>query len=133
MSGAELVSVVAPIALGIVLILGGLLMVLLARRSKVGNLKPNHIAGVRTKLTLSSDTAWYAGQRAAGSSTTVGGWGGIVAGILVPTVVFWGLEADATTVTTVCVGLGGAAWILVWSLAGTSAAQRAARNALIEP
>ncbi len=128
MSGADLVLVVAPIAIGIVLVLGGLLMVQLARKSKVGKLKPNHIAGVRTTLSLSSDTAWYAAQRAAARSTTIAAWGGIVAGALVPTVVFWGLEADTTTVMTATIGLGGAAWILVWSLAGTSAAQRAARD-----
>lgn len=130
MNDGELGSAVALAVVGIVMVLAGALMVWLARRSRLGRLPRNQIAGVRTRLTLSSDEAWYPAQRAAARGTTVGGWGAIVAGALVATLGFWRLGTDATFVATAILTLGGAAWMIGWALAGASAAQRAARAAL---
>ena len=65
-----------------VLLLGGLAMLALARRSADGRLKPNGMAGVRTSLTMSSDAAWYAAQTAAAGATSAAGWGAIAFAVL---------------------------------------------------
>lgn len=130
MNDGQLGSAVALAVGGIVLALGGLLMIWLARRSHSGRIPPNQLVGVRTALTLSSAEAWYPAQRASARSTAIGGAGAIISGILVTTVGFWGLGPDATFSLAAILTLGGAAWTIGWALAAAAAGQNAARAAV---
>ena len=123
-----LAVIVLPL-IGLVLVAAGVLMVWLARKSLRDDLARNEVAGVRTRLTLSSDAAWYPAQRAAARRTAIGGSGAIVAGVLMPFALLLRLQFDPTMVVAACVVVVGAAWMIGWALAGTSAAQRAAREA----
>lgn len=115
--------------IGLILVAAGVVMVWLARKSLRDNLARNEVAGVRTRLTLSSDAAWYPAQRAAARRTAIGGVGAIAAGVLTPFALLLRLPFDPTMVVAACVVVVGAAWMIGWALAGTSAAQRAAREA----
>ncbi len=123
-----------PIALtGGLLVLGGLLMLWLARTSERGTLKPNEIVGVRTRLTLSSETAWYSAQRAASPRTRIAGWGGIIGGFAVTLLALFQPWFDTTMLIYAVLIFGTTAWLLGWVLAGASSAQRAARDSLARP
>jgi uncharacterized membrane protein len=51
--------------LAALLAVAGVALFVIGHLSVDDKLPRNHLAGVRTKATLQSDTAWYAGQRAA--------------------------------------------------------------------
>lgn len=114
---------------GVLLIAIGILMLWLARRSRDGRLPRNRIAGVRTALTLSSDAAWFAGQRAAAGRTAIAGWGVIVGAVAILAVAVTSPPFPAAGVIFSVLALGSAAWLIAWALAGAAAAQRAAREA----
>ncbi len=115
---------------GGVLIMAGVLLLWLVRRSERGLLKRNPIAGVRTTLTLSSDNAWYPAQRAASPKTRVAAWGALIGGSAMVALGPWNLPFDTNTVIYMILALGSVGWLLGWVLAGAGDAQRAARDAL---
>lgn len=119
--------------MGVVLVAAGVLLIWLARRSVAGRLARNPYAGVRTRLTMSSDLAWAAAQKAAAPRTEIAGWGSVAAGAAVIASDLLGLpEATAATTLTVLT-LGAAVWLLSWVIAGAVAGQRAARRAATDP
>lgn len=110
------------------LLLGvGLLCVWLARRGERGLLKPNQIAGVRTRLTLSNDVAWYAAQTAAAPNTRIAGWGAVVGSAVMGALALWGQPGDSMIFVALPLAIAG--WLLAWVIAGGVVAQRAARKA----
>lgn len=115
---------------GGVLVMAGVLLLWLARRSERGLLKRNPIAGVRTTLTLSSDIAWYPAQRAASPKTRVAAWGALIGGAAIVTLGLWNLLFDTNIVIYTILTFGSVGWLLGWVLAGAGDAQRAARDAL---
>lgn len=117
----------SALSVAVVLLLAGVALIVLARRSRDGRVPRNQLAGVRTGLTLSSDTAWYAAQRAAAPATEVGAWGSIVGGVLVLAV---GILPMTLPVVTPAIVLATAAWLLGWVIGGAARGQRAAREAM---
>ncbi|CDK01588.1 putative Predicted integral membrane protein [Microbacterium sp. C448] len=132
MNSNEVGSVVL-VVIGVVMVSAGVLMIWLGRKSRNGTLNRNHIAGVRTGLTLSSDVAWYPAQRAAARSTGIAGWGSIVTGATTVALSLFSLPFSTRMLLALCLTLGGAAWLLGWAIAGAFAAQRAARDAVDTP
>lgn len=116
---AMLITVVALGAAGVAL-------VVLARRSRDDRLPRNQIAGIRTPVTLSSDAAWYAAQRASASASEIAGWGTLIGAAVLLAVIVAPLPSGVALPTTVVVVLGTAAWMLVWVLIGAARGQRAA-------
>jgi len=114
---------------GLLLVATGILMLWLAARSRDGRLPRNQIAGVRTALTLSSDAAWFAGQRAAAGRTAIAGWGAVVGGLAIVVVGFVAPPLPAAMMLFTVLALGSAGWLIAWAIAGASAAQCAAREA----
>ncbi|MGQ2915811.1 SdpI family protein [Microbacterium aurantiacum] len=104
----------------------GVALVILARRSRDGRLPRNQIAGIRTALTLSSDAAWYAAQRASASANEIAGWGTLIGAAVLVAIVAAPLPSGVALPTTVVVVLGTGAWMLVWVLIGAARGQRAA-------
>ena len=119
---------IAAWIVGVVLVCGGGLLVWLGRQSLVGKLRRNAFAGVRTLLTMSSDTAWYPAQRAAARPTIVAGWGGVAGGVLTPAVAMLA-PSGSEDLSLEVIALAVAVWMLVWVIAGGIAGQRAARSA----
>ncbi len=131
---SEALSTLLTFALiGGALVLASVLMLWLARKSERGTLKPNEIAGVRTKLALSSETAWYSAQRAAAPRTKVAGWGGVIGGSAVMALGLLEPWLDTMTVVYVVLIFGTTAWLFGWVIAGSVSAQRAARDSLERP
>ncbi len=130
----ETLSKLLPLALtGGGIVLGSVLMLWLARKSERGTLKPNEIAGVRTRLTLSSETAWYSAQRAAVPRTRIAGWGGVIGGSAVTVLALLEPWFDTMMLIYVVLIFATTGWLLGWVVAGSSAAQRAARDSPAPP
>jgi len=115
---------------GVVFVGSGVLMLWLARRSEQGRLPRNQVAGVRTSLTLSSEEAWYPAQRAAAPRTRIAGWGAVAGGLLGVLAALLNLLSEVALPVFIVIVFGSAAWLLGWTLAGASRAQRAARDAI---
>ncbi|WP_052460940.1 SdpI family protein [Microbacterium gorillae] len=116
----------------IVIGVGALLMLWLARRSAAGTLPRNQLAGIRTPLTLSSDEAWYPAQAAAAPATRTAALGGLIGSVaaLVASVIVLVLGAEGIVPGLLCAGLllAATAWLLVFVLIGAAAVLRAARD-----
>ncbi|MFJ6654101.1 SdpI family protein [Microbacterium sp. NPDC091313] len=123
-----LVQLLSVLIVGVVLLLAGIALIVLARRSRDGRVPRNQLAGVRTGLTLSSDTAWYPAQRAAAPATEVGAWGSVAGGVLVVVI---GMLPIASNAITTAIVLAAAVWMLAWVIAGAARGQRAAREAVL--
>ncbi len=117
----------APVLVAaLALSLCGVLVIWLARRGGTGRLPRNHLAGVRTSLTLSSDIAWNAAHRASARAMTIAGWGPIVSGPVAVLLIVVGPPTDATAIAAAVLLLAGAVWLVAWSLGAAAQAQRAA-------
>jgi uncharacterized membrane protein len=57
-------AILGPIVIGVLFALGGVAMLVIATRIRVGKLPRNRWAGMRTTATMRSDEAWDAAQRA---------------------------------------------------------------------
>lgn len=104
----------------------GVALIILARRSRNDRLPRNQLAGIRTTLTLSSDAAWFAAQRASASASEIAGWGTLIGAAFLVAVVATPLPSEVALAATVSVVLGTATWMLVWVLIGAARGQRAA-------
>lgn len=108
--------------LAVFLAVGGLVLIEAGRRASAGRLRRNPMVGIRTTLTLNSDTAWEAANRAGGRLLSVAGLGPLVTGPLLLT-----HPTNGGGLTIVVVGLG---WMLAWILAAGVVGTRAAEAAL---
>ena len=104
------------VAMGGLLILGGVLIAVTGVFGRLGKLRINHFAGFRTRTTMASDEAWLAAHRAGGLPLA---FGGVV-------VVALGLFALAATDPDVF-GPIAAIVVLAFVVPGAVLAQRAAR------
>jgi uncharacterized membrane protein len=118
----EQVPVAAVLVGAGVMIGSALLLHVLAKRAADGRLRRNGLIGIRIPSTLSSDTAWRAGHRAAQRPTDIGAAGIGLAGVLA--VLLQGSKAGF--VASVLLGAG---WLLVWVLIGAKKAAAAAEAA----
>lgn len=114
---------------GVLLVVAGWVLARIARRAAAGTLKRNQFAGIRTSTTLASDAAWRAAHVAAEKDSVRGARGLIVGGVIAVTVGLLGLvglpfPAAVTAFTTVALGSTG--WLLIWTLKGAAAGQKAA-------
>lgn len=112
---------VARIVLFVVMAGTGVLLLWMASAAASGRLKRNHIAGIRTPSTMTSDAAWLAAHQRALRPTRVAGLISLVTALstLLPTsenVLFAGL-------------MMGSALILVFVVHGAVVGGRAAREA----
>ncbi|MDZ8274749.1 hypothetical protein R2Q81_02185 [Microbacterium aquimaris] len=116
---------------GIVLVPAGLLMLWVAWASGRDRLQRNGTVGVRTRLTMECDAAWFAAQRAAASATAIGGAGALLGGVgaIVMAMVEAsrpGLSFPFAMATWTLLALGAAGWSIAWALAGVGRGARAA-------
>ncbi len=88
------------------------------KRAADGRLGRNSVAGIRTRATMASDSAWPAGHRAARGANDVGCAGVALAGVLA--VLLRG-HAGAFTAAV----LLGMTWCLAWVLVSARRAVRA--------
>ncbi|GAA1954581.1 SdpI family protein [Microbacterium aquimaris] len=122
---------------GIVLVPAGLVMLWVAWASRRDRLRPNSAVGVRTRLTMECDLAWFAAQRAAASATAIGGVGALLGGIgaIVMAVVESnrpGFSFPFAMATWTLLALGAAGWSLAWTLTGVGRGSRAAEAVCTE-
>lgn len=121
---------------GIIVAIGGIALVWLARKSAAGTLARNGLAGVRTAVTMASDTAWYPAQAAAAPATAVAGWGGIAGGVLSALACAFAL-GNAAPEWFVVLGLVllivAAVWVLAWVIVGGVRGTRAGAEAAPTP
>lgn len=112
------------IGAAIALIGAGVVMLVLGVKSYNGSLKPNGTAGLRTKATLASDEAWYAGQKAGALGTIAGAVVCFVGGVV--SVVLGLVVDDDAAVTAIKLTLVPLTVVTVMSLI---VGNRAAKNA----
>ena len=108
--------------LGALFCLTGLVLLGAAWLGATGGLKRNRIAGMRTRSTLASDEAWYAGQRASAWSVAAAGLMTAASGIAL-------LAAQPADETTGRVALVVGAIDVVVLIVGGVQANRAAKAA----
>ena len=117
---SDLMPLGVAIGLGVLLIATGLLLAVVAYRSRRGSLPRNWIVGIRSRTTLASDGAWDAAHRAAAPSLLAGAWGSIIAGVALLSRPSNGLGLAVTSI--------GLVWLLGWVLRGGYVCNRAARS-----
>ncbi len=109
----------SAILLGAMLIAAGILLVVVALKSRSGTLPRNWVVGLRTPLTLASDEAWDTAHRAGAPALMVGAVATIVAGVAL-------LFRPANGAGLV-IALGGVGWLLGWVFRAAQLGIRAAR------
>lgn len=100
----------------------GLILLEVGRRAAAGRLRRNQLVGIRTSLTLDSDTAWDAAHRAGGRLIALSGLGPLVSG---PT-----LLTHPTNGAGLAIVLAGIGWMVAWVLAAGVVGTRAAEAAV---
>lgn len=118
----------AVIVAAVVLVLVGIVLVVLGERGRSGRLRRNRLAGVRTRMTLSSDAAWNAAQRASASFTIVAGCGAAFGGLVLALAAILGENPAGLADVASTIALATAAWASGWAIAGGVAGQRAAEK-----
>lgn len=118
-------NLLGPVVVGIVLAAGGVLMLVLAMRIRAGKLPRNRWAGMRTSLTLKSDKAWDAAQRATLPSLWIAGPCLIVLGLADVVLGLTG-AADGVMVTMTVLALVVVIAMAVFQMVKGSAAAREA-------
>lgn len=115
---------------GLVLVAAGMLFLWMSRRSEDGRLQRNQVAGVRTRLTLASDEAWYPAQRAAAPRIRLAGWGAIIGGGFAALVGVAGLGVEVSAALFLSGVFASTVWLLSWTIAAGVRGERAARAAV---
>jgi hypothetical protein len=108
--------------LAVLLTAAGIGLIVVGRRARAGRLKRNRWVGIRTTLTLLSDTAWDAAHLAGGSKLSVAGSGLVVAGPLMLT--------GPTNRGGATIVFGGLGWMVMWILVAGVIGTRAAEEAV---
>ena len=101
------------------LIVGGLVVGWVGLRTARNQLPRNWVAGLRTRTTMASDEAWYAGQRAGAGYVVAAGVVGVATGVIA---LFFSDPVAAAII------LGGTALLLGLVVVGGVKGQRAARE-----
>jgi uncharacterized membrane protein len=66
-------DILGPMVIGVLFVVGGLAMLVIATRIRAGKLPPNRWVGMRTTASMRSDEAWDAAQRATLPSLWIAG------------------------------------------------------------
>lgn len=119
--GSDAVPLALALPLGIVLLLSGLGILEIARRSSRDLLARDGRMGVRTSATLQSEPAWIAGQRAAAPLLGVAGASSAIAGLV--------LFARPSNALAALVIVVAAQVMVAFSLGGVARGHKAARRA----
>ena len=109
------------LSLGIVLLIAGVILLIVALRSRSGTLPRNWIVGIRTTATLHDDAAWDRAHRAAAGPLLLGSVGTMLTGVallLRPT------NGFGLAITTI-----GLVWLLFFVIRGGVLGNRAAKGA----
>lgn len=110
----------AAVFLAVLLTTAGIGLILVGRRAADGRLRRNSFVGIRTTLTLASNTAWEAAHTAGGHHLATSGLGPLLTGPLLLT-----HPTNGGGATIVFIGLGWMViWILVAGVVGTRAAEQ---------
>lgn len=114
-------SVLWPLSVivAVSLLIGGLVVVSIGRRSTTGELKRNQWSGIRTSATMASDEAWAVGQRAGAPMTIAGGWVMAATG---PLLLLWRSLLGLLVLTTIG-SVGGLALVVLGAIQGHRAAK----------
>ncbi len=108
------------VLLGLSLIAAGVILLVVALRSRNGRLPRNWVVGIRTKATLADNVLWVRAQQAAAGSLLAGSVGTMLAGAVVLLRPSNGMGVGVTA----C----GVAWLLFFVIRGTVLANRAATD-----
>ena len=108
------------IGLGLVLVVAGAILLIVALRSRSGAMPRNWIVGIRTTTTLASDEAWNLAHRAAASPLLLGSIGTMLSGLV--------LLLRPTNGFGLAVVIAGIVWLLFWVLRGGIVGHRAAKD-----
>lgn len=110
--------------LGLVLIVAGILLAVVAAKSRNGTLPRNWIVGIRTTTTMASDEAWDLAHRAGASALGIGAGATIVAGVA--------LFFQPSNGTGLAIALAGIAWLLGWVIVAARRGTKAARDSTLQ-
>lgn len=108
------------IGLGLLLIVTGALLIVVAYRSQRGTLPRNWIVGIRTTTTLASDEAWDAAHRAGARALSIGAWGTLATGLVLLL-----RPSNGLGLAVISIGL---LWLLGWVFRAAYLGIRAARS-----
>lgn len=108
------------IGLGAVLVAAGVILLVVALRSRSGTLPRNWIVGIRTTTTLASDEAWIRAHHASATPLLLGSIGTMLAGLV--------LLLRPTNGFGLAIVTAGLIWLLFWVIRAGVAGQRAARE-----
>lgn len=108
------------IGLGVLLILAGALLAVVAYRSRRGTLPRNWVVGIRTTTTLASEEVWNVAHRAAARALSIGAWGTFVTGAFL---LF--RPSNGLGLALISIGL---VWLLGWVIRAGYLGTRAARR-----
>lgn len=109
------------IGLGLLLIVSGSVIAIVAAKARNGTLGRNWIVGVRTRKTLESDAAWTAAHEAAAPPLRLAAAGPLASGILL-------LFRPSNIAGLVVISIG-LVWMVAWVIRGGVLGQRAANEA----
>lgn len=110
-----------------VVALGSIGVVIVGWMGLVGSLPRNHIAGIRTSFTLSSDAAWKATHRAGGPYMV---FGGVAAGMVSLAFLPFAAAGKVSVALTAVVAIVAAAILATTALLAWQVGVRAARREL---
>lgn len=117
-------AVVVMVASGLLMVVVGIAVVVVAELGRIGRLRRNAFTGIRTPATMRSDETWLAAHRAGFGPTAAGGAVSVVSGIVA--IVLAVAEADAWPAFVVV--LVGAVLLAAGAIAGVVAGVAAARR-----
>ena len=112
------------VLVGLLMVVAGIAVVVVAELGRIGRLRCNALAGIRTPATMRSDEAWLAAHRAGFGPTAAGGAAAVVSGIAATVLAI--AEGDAAPAAVIV--LVGAALLAAGALAGCVAGVAAARR-----
>ena len=121
--GGDAIPLAAALPLGALLLLSGVGILEIARRSAKDLLAPFGSVGVRTSATARSEDAWYAGQRAAAPLLAVAGATSALAGLI--------LFARPSNALAALMIVVAAQVMVAFSLGGCAKGHKAARRTTV--
>jgi len=120
----DAVPLIAEVIVALALAATGVSLIWMALAGRNGRLRRNPFVGIRTTLTLSSDTAWDVAHRSSASFTLTAGIGALACAALA-------LVADSTGLLTTAAAVA-AVWLLLWVAVGALIGIRAAKKVVAD-
>lgn len=117
-------AAVVTVASGLLMVVVGIAMIVVAELGRTGRLRRNAYTGIRTPATMRSDETWSAAHRAGFGPTAAGGVVSVVSGIVAIVLAI----ADGEALPAVVVVLVGAGLLSTGAIAGVVAGVAAARR-----